>query len=252
MDTLVLMRDRLAVIHPKARVEIDAGELKLVIRGDDGLDVTVHPDNITARLRGIDDPALRAVEFDRFLDIIFSDTSAADAIERIDTSRLFAVLRPTSFASSADNARLRVHVEVEGEVDLFYVIDSKQSVVFVTSDMAAESDLDLAAVAEATLDRKLGDLQWEGDGDLRLALLDGFYESSLPTSARFRAAAAGWAREPVYAFPARDLLLVVDSASDGAIDRARAFIAKIYPQLADTLTPELYVWQDGRLQRYAP
>jgi hypothetical protein len=252
MDTLVLMRDRLAVLYPEAVVEIDAGDLRLLVRGENGRQSVMHPDNITARLRTIDDPALRGAELDHFLKSLISAVNAAEGTAAIDPDRLFAVLRPDSLGRAAEGAQRPATIEVVGEVALYFVIDEEASVQYVTSEMAAESDLDLAAVAEANLDRKMGDLQWEGDGDIRLALLDGFFESSLVTSARFRAAAAEWAQDPVYAFPARDLMLVVDSASDGAVDRARAFIADIYPQLADTLTPELYVWQDGQLQLHAP
>ncbi len=136
---------------------------------------------------------------------------------------------------------------------VFYVLDLPDKVQFLR-----ESDLDglgvarsgLGPLALANLERLLPQVEIEEAGPLLyLVFLDGHYESScLLLEAVWDLARDRLADEPIFAVPARNILLFTSSTDNQAGSVLRALAAKYEAESAYPISPELYVRTGGTLQ----
>lgn len=141
-----------------------------------------------------------------------------------------------------------------GDLVLTYVVDTPESMNFLSPDEARQCGLEdrdaLHAQAMENLRRRLPDLEVNGGGRY-LARLDRNYDASMVLlfgQWRDRIEVNG---EPVFAIAARDELMVCGSEDAASLSSLRDIAGQIAQSSAYRLSQALYVIREGRLQLLA-
>lgn len=255
-DTLSLLLDRLEPTFPDARVNAADRNIVLDAQGEQ----IVNPDNIHAVLQTTQGGAEREEALDFF---VATMTSALLEPPR-DTATLpldqvFPVLRHRSFARttgdggvtlSGDNA---LYFEPYlGDMILVYAIDYPDRVAYVTRADLSDAGVEVDAMKAAAWDNfgeKRTIARFEGNGVSFMAIVDGFYESSMMLDDElWNSVSARWNDDIVMIVPARDLLIVAPLGETAEV----AFLDQIKVDVLATGTHQLsdltYLWRDGRWQ----
>lgn len=249
-QTLALMLPRLVEAFPDARIDWTARNIDL---GDGGS--VLNPDNIHAVLRTIDDGAEREAELDRFIATMVTALQEDPTDDGLPLDSVYAVVRQESWATLAGSEDLLWEPFVGNMIRVF-AIDYPDRVSYVTQTLLDEEDANLADlrwVAQQNMIAKGHDTQFQGDGQIFLARLDGFYESSLIMDDLLLAEISLQLEgDLVIGVPARDLFVFAPADNPAGVTRLRGIVADANANASHRLSERLYLWSGGRLSEYRP
>jgi uncharacterized protein YtpQ (UPF0354 family) len=249
-QTLALMLPRVVEAFPEARIDWTARNIDL---GDGGS--VLNPDNIHAVLRTIEDGAEREAELDRFIATMVTALQDVPADDGLPLDRVYTVVRHESWATLAGSEDLLWEPFV-GDMIRVFAIDYPDRVSYVTQTLLAEEDAnleDLRWAAQQNMIAKGQNAQFQSDGTIIFAVLDGFYESSLIMDERLLAdIALQLQSDLVIAVPARDLFVFAPSTDAAGLARLREILTDVSANAPHQLSEHLYLWSGGTLSEYTP
>jgi uncharacterized protein YtpQ (UPF0354 family) len=234
---------------------------------NNGLDITLPGGKtLTAYLDNayklyLDDPGSLQLVLDRY---VASLLETAAMPETLDRTRIIAVVKSRTWLDemaatmSARGSKTEPHVyEREPLADglwIVYAEDTPRNIRYFTADelrAAGVERQDLRALALRNLKQLLVSRVEVERGTISMVTAGGDYEASLLLLDEV------WARpdlrakgEIVVAVPARDLLLVADSADIVAIDKLRLLAMRLHDKASHPLSDQLFVYRGGRFVRY--
>lgn len=252
MDTLGLMLERLQPAFPDAQINRRDRNISL----DAEQENIVNPDNIHAVLRSIDDGAEREQALNDFLSTIAASMTAEPLDpENLPLDRILPVVRHESFAQGTAAADLYSEPFV-GDMILIYAIDYPDRVAYVTNPNlsgAGLSGAELASIADSNFEAKLDVLRFDSNGISFMAVIDGFYESSLVLDTTFWAdTSAQFGDDIVMIVPNRDLLVFVPASEADEVAFLNGLRQNALANGTHQLSELMYIWQGGAWQVYTP
>ncbi len=140
-----------------------------------------------------------------------------------------------------------------GDLMVAYVEDTPTAMSYIAASRLESLGLDmpaLQALALENLARRLPELQVKGGGGRYAARLDRNYDASMVllfSQWRNQIEVAG---DPVLVIAARDDLLICGSEDIDSLTSLRAMAAEVKVNSPYSLSEQLFVWRDGRLQDY--
>jgi len=255
-DTLSLLLDRLKPTFPNAR--INEAEQNIALDWDGGQ--IVNPDNIHAVLQTTDDAGEREDALNSFVTVMTSAMlEPARDTATLPMDQIYPVLRHQSFAQATGDGGVTLSEDNAlyfepylGDMILVYAIDYPDRVAYVTRADLRDAGVAGDAMKAAAWDNfgaKRAIARFEGNGISFMAIVDGFYESSMMLDDElWNSVSARWNDDIVMIVPARDLLIVAPFGETAEV----AFLDQIRVDVLTTGTHQLsdltYLWQDGRWQ----
>lgn len=253
-DTLSLLLERLKPASPEARLNPADRNITLDRAGA----TIVNPDNIHAVLQSSRDGAEREAALENFVDAM-TDAMNEPARDPADLplDRVFPVLRHASFAQStgdggvAPSAGNGLYYEPYiGDMILVYAIDYPDRVAYVTRANLRDADVYPSQMNDAAwrnFAAKRAALEFQGNGTTFMAVIDGFYESTLVLDSELWASVAQQMNDDIVMIvPARDLIIVAPASNTAEV----AFLSTMRTDVINTGTHQLselmYIWQGGR------
>jgi uncharacterized protein YtpQ (UPF0354 family) len=204
------------------------------------------------------DPSAKAAIIDRYLASL-AETSAAE--EKLDPQRIVPVIKDAAWPremkrSMGDGAAEQVVEDFNGDLVVVYAEDSPTSTRYFSADQLREAGVsrtELRKLAVTNLRRLLPPpevhsgplvsmLTAGGDYVVSLLLLDELWAAD-------RLKVDG---EIVVAAPARDILLFTGSNNATGVAQLQEMARKTVAESSYSLTDQLFVYRDGRFQRFKP
>jgi uncharacterized protein YtpQ (UPF0354 family) len=138
---------------------------------------------------------------------------------------------------------------------ILYAEDSPRNIRYLTQKDLDELGLkrgELRALAVANLRRVVPDIRLRESAHLSMLLGGGDYEASLILLDELWREKIRVRGEIVIAIPARDLLIFTGSASEEGLRQLRLVAARAAREASYRLTEQLFVYRNGKFERFAP
>ncbi len=248
-DLLNLMAKELRAAETPYTFNVDYENERIeVVTASDETGV-IYPHNLFRTLAAQENGTERQTAFDfhisAILDSYLRETSA---LSSADLGRIFPVLRHESFIKFEDAGEGTPDILAEeflGDVKTLFVIDSENSVSYMTASELEDLGLSvekLSEIAQGNLRLKYDNLQIEGGG-LYFLVLDGFYESSFVTFKPLWQTLDQQLGTILMAAPARDLVVFGDADNPELEPALRDLVQQINAEGAYPLSERLFKWQ---------
>ncbi len=234
------------------------GELELEVKDASGKEMTAYLDNAYALYAS--DPKARKQVIQRYVRSLMESAAEQDA--PIDRARIVPVVKDRAWLAEVRKAATErggkpadnVFEDLNEDLVILYAQDSPRNIRYLISDNLAELGLkkgELRALAVENLRSLLPDVELRQGPLFSMITAGGDYEASLLL---FEDLWTGGKLEVdgdiVIAVPARDLLLFTGSRNRPGVARLREVAAKAAKEASYSLTERLFVYRNGRFQRF--
>ncbi|MCF2872449.1 DUF1444 family protein [Octadecabacter sp. G9-8] len=171
--------------------------------------------------------------------------------------RLFPVLRHASFAQSTGDGGIipsgdnGLYFEPYiGDMILVYAIDYPDRVAYVTRANLRDANVRTSQMEDAAwknFQAKRDIVEFQGNGVSFMAVIDGFYESSLVLDSELWVSVAQQMEDDIVMIvPARDLIIVAPASNTAEVAFLRSVRTDILENGTHQLSDLMYIWRDGR------
>jgi len=172
-------------------------------------------------------------------------------------SRVVPVVKDIGWLSETSAADGRTpfeyaHEPLNEQLVIVYAEDRSSRIRYLTRKEVAAMDLEpgqLRALAAANLGNILPPVSLRRGNAVAMVVAGGDYEASLLAAPELWSAKMAAEGELVVAIPARDLLLVTGTGTPGGVAQLREAASTLYREASNRLTPDLFVYRDGRFTR---
>jgi hypothetical protein len=249
METLERMRLIALTIPGVKSAKIDAAEMMLHVSTTDGLDYSVAPNNLDLTLAGLDDEDEKNTAVIEFMARIADASELPEELNAADLPFIMAVVTTTDLAAAPGASDFGIwYSEIAPGLSEFLVIDSPESVSYITMDQIQKSRFSVERLSEQARQnlRKLAPNltieEYSSEPWVAGMLLDGFYECSLMLLPEIWSTLATSRGRIAASCPARGELLIFLESDHRAQESVGAYgieavATKPYPGSAF-----LYVW----------
>lgn len=245
-QTLALMLERLTPDFPDAAINWSDRNIALDAEGT----LILNPDNIHAVLQTIDDGAAREAELEGFLATVTASIDDDPFDDGLPLDRVFPVVRHQSLATFEGSEDLFVERAI-GDLIVTYVIDYPDRVAYLTRTAMADAGVTeqvLATEATRNMALKQSHTEFRGGNGIYMAVIDGFYESSLLLDeALWADLAAQLGDDLIIAVPNRDILLLTTASDTAAVTFLDEIRAESLATGSHPLSEFSYFWRNGAL-----
>lgn len=251
------IQSRIRAIAPM--VELSVGEeFQILMRIPGGDEQTLYLHNAFHAYLA-EDQDRRNELIDRYV----SSYVAAGASEEVSLDALVPIVKSRAWLEDMQGAAARAksgvspglfHEQLNEELFVIYAINSPQSIRYVDADEISGFGLpldELRALALRNLRGFVPGITVERGPLVSMVTAGGDFEASLVLFSDL------WEREgermrgnPVFAVPARDLLLFTDSADKQGVDRLKLLAADMSNEATYPLTAALFIVKAGRSELY--
>ncbi|HKB59933.1 MAG TPA: DUF1444 family protein [Gallionellaceae bacterium] len=181
----------------------------------------------------------------------------------IDPTRVIPVIKDRGWLNEIAQSALEtgakeppkyIHESLNQDLIVVYAEDTETNIKYLTPDELNETGIErrqLRKEAQANLERILPAIEKHGGDGVFMLTAGGDYEASLLLLDFV------WTKENlpvkgdfIIAIPTRDLLLITGSNDQAGIEKVMKLSKEAYANGAYRLTPELFVFRSGHLERY--
>ncbi len=228
------------------------GHLQLSLRSKDGRQVEAYLGNIYREYQ--QDPASRQALIDRY---VAATVEAASEPAGIKVRNIVPVIKDVGWLRDMKRAvpdGEQVWEEFNSDLVVVYAEDTETGTLYPVPSEFKKAGLDVNALRElavANLRRRLSAVEIERSSSVSMITTGVGYEPSLLLLEEYwDAAKLGVQGEIVVAVPSREVLIFTGSRSRGGVSRLRQLARQIAAEDPYALTAQLFVFRDGKFQRF--
>ena len=244
---------------PNAKVTVPQ-PLEVHVADADGNQATAYLQNAFNEVTR--DPSSKAAVFERYIGSI---TDASSTPGWIKPANIVPVIKDRAWLEEAVRGRAQAgaidapaHIVEDFNEDLVivYAEDTPRNTRYFSLKELEEAGVarkDLRGLALANLDRILPEVEIHAGENFSMLVAGGDYVPSLLlVDELWRSGQVKADGDIVVAVPARDMLLYTGSRNAKGIEELQKQARKVVEESSYSLTSQLFVYRDGRFQRFTP